>query len=801
VGLFASPDFLLRQESSENFASEKRKGIGVRRNDAGHSMGLDMNLGGQMSRAQFAKSDRVILFACGLLLCVPSATAQEQQGTLTVKRIYSQPSLTGRLNRGVQWMPDGKTVSFFETKRPETNGSEANGQAAEAKTELWGLDVASGQRRLLVSAEKLETVLPAEKKPQTQATGLGRRAASQYEWAPSGDAILFVGAKALGWLDLKTQASRTLVAGEQPIADVKISPDGKFASFVRAHNLFLMNIADGKERALTQGGTEAVRKGELDWVYPEELDLKTAYWWSPDSSKIAYLEMDESKVSKYPLVDFASYDGDADEERYPVAGGNNPVVHVYTVSVSGGDARLVDTGSETNQYIPRADWLRDSKRLAIQRLNREQTQLELLLADAQTGKSSVLLTEKDTYWLNVADDLYFLKDGKRFLWSSERTGYRHLYLYGLDGKQIVQLTTGNWEVAGLEGVDDAKGIVYFSAREKSPTEKHLYRVGLDGKGFARITKEDGTHTIQLSPDATAFVDTNSNAMTPPSQRVGRTDGSSVISLNDNKVEELAEYHLSPVEFIKVKAHDGMELNAWMIKPPNFDAAKKYPVLVYTYGGPHAQVVVNAWAGPTFLWHQLMAQKGFVIFALDNRGSAGRGHVFEAPIHLRFGAQELSDQRDGVAWLKAQPWIDPVRIGIWGWSYGGHMTLHAMFEDPEDFKAGFAGGPVTDWHYYDTIYTERYMGLLPQNEASYKKSSPIETAGHLQGKLLVAHGTGDDNVHFSNTLSLVNKLIEQGKYVEVLPFPGRGHGVSDPPARIFLMNRVTQFFLENLGQSH
>ena len=243
----------------------------------------------------------------------------------------------------------------------------------------------------------------------------------------------------------------------------------------------------------------------------------------------------------------------------------------------------------------------------------------------------------------------------------------------------------------------------------------------------------------------------------------------------------------------------MELNAWMIKPANFDPAKKYPALVYTYGGPHAQVVTNAWSGSTFLWHQLMAQKGFAIFAVDNRGSAGRGHLFEEPIHFRFGAQEMSDQRDGVTWLKGQPWIDGGRIGIWGWSYGGHMTLHAMFEDPEDFKAGFAGGPVTDWRYYDTIYTERYLGLLPQNAESYQSSSPIEKAGQLRGKLLIAHGTEDDNVHFANTLSLLDKLIEEGKSVEVLPFPGRGHGVSDPPARIFLMNRVTQFFLENLGQ--
>jgi dipeptidyl-peptidase-4 len=733
----------------------------------------------------------VAMVACVAVVSPNHFRGQEQSGQLSVKKIYSQPGLSGRLYKGVQWAMDGKIVSFFDAK----------GTGNDAKTELWGLEIASGQRRLLVSAEKLQTVLPAGKTPQTQATGLGRHPPSQYEWAPSGESLLFVGPNSLSWFDLKTQAARTLLQGKEAIADVKISPDGKFVSFVREHNLFLVNVADGKERAVTQGGREEVRKGELDWVYPEELDLKTAYWWSPDSAKIAFMEMDESKVTKYPLVDFSSYEGEAEEERYPIAGGNNPVVHVYVASVNGGKTALMDTGVETDQYLPRVEWLQDAKRVAIERLNRSQTQLELLIANADTGKSSVLLTEKDAYWINISDDLHFLKDGKRFLWSSERSGYRHLYLYGLDGKEEAQLTKGNWEVTALEDVDEAKGIVYFNATEKSPTERHLYRVRLDGTEFAQVTKQEGVHAVQLSPQASAFVDTYSNAMMPPQQWVSKMDGSAPIALNENKVAELANHRLSPVEFMRVRTHDGMDLNAWIIKPPNFDAGKKYPVLVYTYGGPHAQVVMNEWGGATFLWHEMMAQKGFVIFALDNRGSAGRGHLFEEPIHFRFGAQEMSDQRDGVAWLKGQPWVDANHIGIWGWSYGGHMTLHAMFEDGEDFKAGFAGGPVTDWHYYDTIYTERYMGLLPQNQERYRESSPIEKAGQLRGKLLIAHGTEDDNVHFANTLALMDKLIASGKDVEVLPFPGRGHGVSDTPGRIFLMNRVTQFFVENLAQEH
>src|SRR5262249_9219035 len=306
------------------------------------------------------------------------------------------------------------------------------------------------------------------------------------------------------------------------------------------------------------------------------------------------------------------------------------------------------------------------------------------------------------------------------------------------------------------------------------------------------------HAFKASPDASIFLDTYSNSMNPPRQDLMRADGARIATINDNKVPELAEYGLSPVEFLSVKSHDGILFNAMMIKPPDFDPAKKYPVIVYTYGGPHAQVVLNSWGNTTFLWHQMMAQNGYIIFALDNRGSAGRGHLFEEPIHYRFGAQELSDQRDGAQYLRSLPFVDPERLGIWGWSYGGHMTLHAMFEDPEDFKVGFAGGPVADWHYYDSIYTERYIGLLPQNAHGYQESSPIENAGKLQGRVLIAHGTGDDNVHFANTLGLVDDLIAAGKYVEVMPFPGRGHGVSDPAARRVLMRRVTQFFIENLG---
>jgi dipeptidyl-peptidase 4 len=745
---------------------------------------------------QFRTLARTTVFAAlsvvALLGSRPFAIAQQKPasqahpGELTVDRIYAQPSLSGRLTRGITWSPDGRKLAYLDTK----------GTGKEAKTELWTLDAVTAERKLLVSADKLESMLPAAPGRQTQATGAGRRAPSQFQWAPDGEALLFEGPESLAWFDLKSQTGRVLVSGKEELSDVKISPDGKFVSFLRDHNIWLVSVADGKERALTSGGVEETRKGELDWVYPEELDIFSAYWWAPDSSAVAYLEMDERQVSRYPLVNFESYTGGAEMQRYPTAGGSNPTVRVFVASLSGGQPRAMDIGSNTDIYIPRVNWLPDSRRLAIQRLSRDQTVLDLLLADTATGDSSVLLTEKDPYWINLSDDLHFLRDGKRFVWSSERSGYRHVYLYDLSGKELAQLTKGEWEVSHVDGIDEAKGLVYFTATEKSPVERHLYRVALNGSAFSRLTKEDGMHTINLAPNASAYVDTYSSTAAPPRQDLFR-DGSKIAAINENRVEDLTQYHLSPVEFFTIKSRDGASLNCSMIKPPHFDPDKKYPVIVYTYGGPHAQVVLNAWGGPSLLWHQMMAQKGYIIFALDNRGSAGRGHIFEKPIHYHFGVQELSDQRDGAAWLSQQPWVDPNRIGIWGWSFGGFMTTTALLEAGDIFKVGFAGGPVTDWHFYDTIYTERYMGLPKQHEEDYVNSSPVKYAGQLKGKLLIAHGTGDDNVHCANTLSLVNELIKNGLYVEVIAAPGRGHGISDPPARRVVWNRVTQFFLDNL----
>ncbi len=740
---------------------------------------------------------RVAFLAAALFLSagIGSAPAAAQSAAastgkqLTVERIFGvgQPSLSGSFTPGMQFSPDGSQLTSFHS----------SGQGTNRKMELLTLDTRTGQQHVLVSAAILTNLLEPPKGQPSQATGLGRRPPSAYHWAPNGKALLFTGSDQLVWLDLASMKSRVLIHGEKELEDPKISPDSRLVSYIQDYNLWIVSAEGGAPRQLTQGGSEQLHMGSLDWVYPEELDCSTAYWWSPDSSHIAFLQMDERPVTPYPIVNFLSYHGDIQTERYPKAGEANPIVHVGVVAAAGGEPLWMDTGKDTDVYLARVNWLPDSKRLAIQRINRAQTRLDLLLSDSSTGASSPILSEQDRYWVNVSDDLRFLDGGQRFLWSSERSGYRHLYLYATSGKLLAQLTSGDWQVNAVQGVDEKAGFVYFTSAEKTPIENHLYRVPLAGGKTERLTHDSGTHFVRLSPDASSWLDVFSTAMTPPRTDLYRADGSRVAVINENKVPELAEYNFSPVQFLTVDASDGAKLNAMMIKPPHFDPSRKYPVLVYVYGGPHAQIVRDAWAGPTFLWHQMMAQKGYIIFALDNRGMDGRGHVFETPIYHHFGKIELEDQLAGVRFLKSQPWVDPSRIGIWGWSFGGFMTVNAMLNANSVFKAGFAGGPVTDWRQYDTIYTERYMGRPQDNPEGYKDSSPVNHAANLRGKLLIAHGTGDDNVHFANTVELVEQFIQADKYAEVAIYPGRGHGVSDPPARVQLFQRVTEFFLANL----
>jgi dipeptidyl-peptidase-4 len=728
------------------------------------------------------------------------ALARAQEPTpLTVERIYSAPSLAGAQLDALAWRPDGRKLIYLRTD--ETSPG--------PRTELWIVDAESGKQQVLIAAGPLAKLLHPAISRGVQ-TGLGRVEPAAYFWAPDGSALLFASASELDWYDLATQSSRTIVralpakSGQDwsDLDDPKISPDGKWVSFLRDHDVWIASVATGAARPLTRGGSEELRNGELDWVYPEELDLHTAYWWSPDSSAIAFLQLDERPVNRYPLVDQTDPRGTAVYERYPAAGDPNPIAKAGVVAISGGAPRWLDTGADSSVLLARVQWLPDSKRVAIERLNRAQTRLDLLFADAATGNADTILTEQDTYWLNLSDILFFFSDNHRFLWSSERTGFRHLYLYDVTGKMLKQLTHGDWEVETVDGVDEGGQFVYFTSTQKSPIERQLYRVSLQGEDPEPLTTLPGTHAVLFAPrSASHFVDTYSDANTPPRQALVHADGTPEITLNENHVPELAAYHLSPVEFFTLPGADGTPLYASLIKPPNFDPAKKYPVLIHYYGGPGVQEVLNGWdEGVQWqfkLWHELMAQKGFVVLTLDNRGQSGRGHAFETPIWHKFGSVEMADQLAGVAWLKQQPWADTSRMGIWGGSFGGYMTCYLMLNAPGVYRAGVALAPVTDWHLYDTIYTERYMGTPQDDPDGYNAGGVLDKAAQLEGKLLIAHGTADDNVHFGQTVALADKFVSAGKNVEYQIYGGLGHHLGDTAARIQLFNLMTQFFLDNV----
>ena len=756
---------------------------------------------GRKSKRQFSDlfstSIRRLLLLIALCLAVTlPAFAGPGKGSksLTVESIYGEPSLNGYLVQGLEWSPDAKRISFLE------RGADG--------IQMTTIDAASGKRSVLVNWEVLSEVVQPEKKRAIQSTGLGRVQAENYRWSPSGDSMLFIGGTNLVLLDLKTMKSKPLVIGGEDISDPKFSPDGKWVSFVRGENLWVVNVASDETHALTTGGSEEILKGQLDWLYPEELNSYTAYWWSPDSSRIAYYEMDERQVTRYPLIDMSSPIGATQYERFPQAGEPNPVVRVGVVPVTGGETKWMETGADADVYLARVVWLRDSSRVAIERLNRAQTQLDLLFCDAAAGPCQKILSDTDQYWINLSDDLYFFADGQRFLWSSERPNFRHYYLYDMSGKQLEQLTSGDWGITGTGGfgpgtdshpvVDEAHGNIYFMSNWHDELGTQVYRLSLHDKKIKRITTLDGTHEVVFAPDASAFTDSYSNASTPQRQDLYRADYSRVAVINENKATALSEYQLAPVQFLQLKATDGTPLHASIIRPPDFNDSHKYPVLIFVYGGPGIQQVRDEWDGAEHLWLEMMAQKGYIVFELDNRGSYQRGHAFETPIYHHFGKVELEDQLAGVKYLRSLPYVDSSRIGICGWSYGGTMTLVAMFNAPDVFKAGASVAPVTDWRLYDTAYTERYMGRPQDNPDGYDNSSQVNHVAGSKGKLMLVHSTGDDNVHFANTAELLNDMIADGKYPDnLMIFPGRGHGITDLPARVALFNRITEFLLNNL----
>jgi len=681
---------------------------------------------------------------------------------------------TPRHMPAIIWAPDGKRFAWIEEKS------------------IWQYEAPTARKKQLVTLEPLEE--KAIKPPKAETFDwLNRRVSEQsFQWSSSGREMLINVQGDLFLLHTENGKWEQLTATAEQEHDPKLSPDGHFVSFRRDHDLYSLEIESKKLTRLTGDGGATLWNGELDWVYPEELDLSTAHWWSPDSSQIAYLQFDVSRESIFPHADLLSWRAIAEPERFPQPGTPNAEVRLGVVAATGGPTRWMDIGEARDHLLARVYWSPDSRAVAYERLNRVQNHLDLGLADVHTGAARVLLAEQDPYWVNVNDDFCFLNQGKQFLWGSERDGYRHLYLYSADGRQARQLTSGEWEVTQVTGVSEAAGEVFFVSTGESPIERQLYRVGLDGAGKPqRLSHGAGTHSISMGPTTAYYMDTFSSSSTPPGRTLYQTGGS---QLEVYQKPVFPDVEVLPSEIVQLKSGDGAPLFARMIKPAGFSADKKYPVIVMIYGGPGAQTVHDAWTGADF--DQVLAQRGYLIWQLDNHGSSGRGHLWESKIYHQTGAQELKDQLEGIHYLQTLGFADMTRVGLSGWSYGGYMTLYSLANAPDVFRAGIAGAPVTDWRNYDTIYTERYMGLPEDNPDGYKRSSPQTNAGDIHARLLIVHNLEDDNVHFQNTVQMVNVLERAGKQFQMLIYPQKSHGVTGP-ARKQMLQAMMDFFDKSL----
>lgn len=603
--------------------------------------------------------------------------------------------------------------------------------------------------------------------------------------------------------DIQNRALIPLSDRPHRLRNVKFSPDGEKVAYLREdNNLYVFNIPRRREIRLTRDGSEDILNGHFGWVYEEEFGSYDAYRWSPDSRHIAFWREDQSAVKAYPLTDSRSLYPTLTRVRYPKVGEANPVMRIGVVRVTGGRTVWIDLGSDEEYYYPRLHWVEqpqekgDYRRLLIYRLNRRQNHLELLQVNRVNGRSEVIFEETDPAWVDMRDDFRFLEDGT-FLWTSERSGYRHIYRLNLEGKILRQITFGAWEVTAVVGIDIQAGKLYFTAKKESFLENHGYRIDLDGSDLTRITPEAGWHSLSLSPTRAYFIDHFSTLATPTRINLRKGNGELQRLLKRGSIKEDVAPGLSEPAFLEVTTADGVQLDAVMILPPDFVASRQYPVLMYGYGMLGAPVVANRWGGRRYLWHQSMAQRGYIIFSVDSR-QAGRGG--KAAKNLGYGdigKWLIHDHIQAVKYLSSLPYVDSERIGIWGKSGGGYLAALAMTKGAAYFRTGVAVAPVTDFRLYDTIYTERYMGLLKDNQDGYDSTSVLTHVKNLKGNLLVIHGTGDDNVHDQNSLQLIDRCIKENVPIDVMFYPNRNHGLYGGNTSLHWYNKISAYFLDHL----
>ncbi|MBB64668.1 MAG: S9 family peptidase [Waddliaceae bacterium] len=720
--------------------------------------------------------------------------------SLDVERIYSEPSLNGSSIRALRFSPNGKQATFVKAKKNDST-----------QFDLWAYDIESKETHVLVDSKSIdpsEEEWSDEEKARRERMRLFDKGIVSYYWSDDASKLLFPlnGNLYCHHLEKKgPDATQQITNSESFQTDVRFSPKGNYVSFVREQNLHLVEINTKQERALTKDGGGSIKNAMAEFVAQEEMGRMTGYWWSDDEKYIAFTQIDEEPVQISQRQEIYADSIEIYDQRYPYAGTPNVKVKLGIVEVETGEIKWIDLGENEDIYLARVNWTSDNQALVIQRESRDQKTLDLLYANAKSGEVKPLLQESSDIWINLHNDLHFLKDNKHFIWASERSGFKHLYLYNMDGEMIRPLTSGEWVVGKLHGVDESTGTVFFDGFAKNPLEKHLYSINLEtktAKDFTQITSSEGWHEIELSSDYSHYIDHFSNSTTPPQVILHSLDGTHTEYLEENKVaagHPLYPYQdqMSEVEYGTIQSVDGQDLHFSLIKPKDFDPEKQYPVLVDVYGGPHAQKVTKQWRAEKTLWNQYMANKGYLVFSIDNRGSTNRGLHFESAIYRNMGTPEVEDQKTGVNYLKTLPYVDGNNIGVFGWSYGGYMTLLMLMKEPETFHSGIAVAPVTEWDLYDTHYTERYMGDPKENAEAYKKSSVFSYVDGLKGDLFLVHGMADDNVLFSNSTKLMKVLQDKDKAFELMTYPGAKHAIAGKAPRTHLFKAISHFLDKTL----
>jgi dipeptidyl-peptidase-4 len=688
---------------------------------------------------------------------------------LTPERIFADPALNGPTAKGVALSPDGKRVTYLKAKAEAANVQD-----------LWAADVKGGEPYRLIDSAALSSgakELSEAEKARRERARVSSRGIVEYSWDSQGrfilvplDGDLYLDSVADGKVTRLTQTP-----GDE--VDAKVSPKGGFVSYVRDQNLYVRPITGGDEKALTTDGKDALSFGVAEFIAQEELDRFTGYWWSPNETAIAYTRVDESGVDIVPRADIGPGGATVVLQRYPRAGRPNAVVDLFVQNLATGKSVQLDLGADKDIYVARVDWSADGKTVYVQRLSRDQKTLDLLAFDAATGVGKTILTDTDAHYIEISDDFRPLKDGS-FLWSSEKDGNRHLYRHAADGKVIAQITKGDWPVSALEGVDEARNVAIFAASMETPLERRIYEVSYAKPGRPKaLTSAGGWWTAKVAETGGAFAGTYNDPKTPPQTALYAPDGKRVRWIEENRLAEGHPYWpyastLTVPEYGVLKAADGEDLHYEILKPHDFDTSKKYPAIVSVYGGPHAQKVSKTWQSTS---ERTYLEAGYIIFKLDNRGSGNRSAKFMRALDRRLGTVEVDDQLVGANYLKTLPYVDPEKLGVMGWSYGGFMTLMLLTADNTPFKAGAAGAPPTEWGLYDTAYTERYMGTPAQNKDGYARSDILNRLDKLKpGSLLLLHGMADDNVIFENSTRLIAALQKQSIPFEMMLYPGERH---------------------------